>query len=130
MRTLGAFACVLAVTVVQGAAQTRGVTAEDYLSFEFVADPHFSPDGSTVAYVMTTIDRKQNRRHSDIWTVPADGSRDATALTASPQSSNSPRWSPDGRTMAFLTARPAGPMLPRRRRAWTTSINPWPSATR
>ena len=83
-------------------AQTRGVTADDYLSFEFLADPHFSPDGSTIAYVVTTIDRKQNRRHSDVWTTPADGSREPAALTASPQSSNSPRWSPDGTTLAFL----------------------------
>jgi dipeptidyl aminopeptidase/acylaminoacyl peptidase len=86
-------------------AQTRGVTADDYLSFESLSDPHFSPDGSTIAYVVTTIDRKQNRRHSDLWTVPADGSREGMALTASPQTSNSPRWSPDGRTIAFLSAR-------------------------
>jgi Tol biopolymer transport system component len=37
------------------AAQTRGVTADDYLSFEFLSDPRFSPDGSTIAYVVTTI---------------------------------------------------------------------------
>src|SRR3954470_17193474 len=78
-------------------AQTRGATAEDYFSFVTPADPHFSPDGSTIAFVVTTIDQKQNRRHSDIWSVPADGSRDPNALTPAPQSSNSPRWSPDGK---------------------------------
>jgi hypothetical protein len=42
----------------------RGVTPEDYLSFKFVGDPHISPDGKIVAYVLTTIKRKisANRR--------------------------------------------------------------------
>ena len=77
-------------------AQTRGATAEDYLAFETLGDPHFSPDGSTIAFVVTTIDQKQNRRRSEIWSVPADGSREPMALTRAPQSSNSPRWRPDG----------------------------------
>ena len=105
MKKLAVLAFVLAATAATAVAQTRGVTAGDYLSFESLSDPHFSPHGSTIAYVVTTIDRKQNRRHSDIWTVPADGSREPVALTALPQSSNSPRWSPDGRTIAFLSAR-------------------------
>ena len=59
------------------AAQNRGVTAEDYFAFETLGDPHFSPDGSTIAFVVTTVDQKQNRRRSEIWSVPADGSRRA-----------------------------------------------------
>src|SRR5205085_12618298 len=41
-----------------------------------------------------------------IGSVPADGSREPVALTTAPQSSNGPRWSPDGKTIAFLSARP------------------------
>jgi dipeptidyl aminopeptidase/acylaminoacyl peptidase len=94
----------LAAAVLAGA-QTRGVTAEDYLAFETLSDPRFSPDGSTIAFVVTTIDQKQNRRRSDVQIVAADGSGTPRVLTTGPQSSNSPRWSPDGRTLGFLSAR-------------------------
>src|ERR1041384_4598445 len=84
------------VLAVPAIAQTRGMTSEDYFAFETLGDPRFSPDGSTIAFVVTTVDQKQNRRRSAIWAVAVDGSKEPVALTTSPQSSNSPRWSQIG----------------------------------
>src|SRR5262245_57423570 len=101
--------CTFIALLVAGSvlAQTRGVTPEDYFAFESLSDPHFSPDGSVIAYVVTTVDQKQNRRHSAIWTVDANGPHQPVQMTTALQSSNGPRWSPDGKAIAFLSARPA-----------------------
>jgi dipeptidyl aminopeptidase/acylaminoacyl peptidase len=91
-------------------AQTRrGITPEDYFSFQFIGDPHLSPDGQTVAYVLTTIDQKKNRRESSIWLVPIDASAPPRRLSAEGFSSNSPRWSPDGKTLAIISTRNSDP---------------------
>src|SRR5262245_32579394 len=87
--------------------QKRGITPQDYFAFEFVSDPRISPDGKLVAYVVTKIDRAQNRRNSAIWMAATDHSRAPWQFTTSPQSSNSPRWSPDVKSLAFLSTRPS-----------------------
>jgi dipeptidyl aminopeptidase/acylaminoacyl peptidase len=100
-------------------AQTKhGVTAEDYFSFEFINDPQISPDGQWVAYTVATIDQKANKRASRIWIASIDGSHPAVAFTSESTSSTSPRWSPDGRSLAFLSARDGG-----RAQIWTLSRN-------
>lgn len=87
----------------------RGVTPEDYYAFEFLSDPQISPDGKLVAYVVTRVDRAQNRRTTSIWMAATDGSRPPWQFTTSPQASSSPRWSPNGRWLAFLSSRPGDP---------------------
>src|SRR5438445_10849899 len=99
--------CLVVTAVSVFGQQSRGITPEDYYSFEFASDSNLSPDGKTVAYVVTKIDRALNRRNSSIWMVATDGSRAPWQFTTSPQSSNSPRWSPDGKSLAFLSSRPA-----------------------
>src|SRR5580698_1921061 len=83
----------------------RGITPEDYFAFQFMGDARISPDGKQVAYVLTAIDQKKNRRNSSIWLVSVDGQSAPRRLTAEGFNSNSPRWSPDGSRLAFLSAR-------------------------
>ncbi|HEX8144520.1 MAG TPA: S9 family peptidase [Pyrinomonadaceae bacterium] len=113
IRSHGALALLILLASIataqpQPSQQRRGVTPEDYYGFEFLREPRISPDGKLVAYVLTTIDRKQNRRNSSIWLATTDGTRAPWQFTTSPQSSSSPQWSPDGQYLAFISSRPAG----------------------
>lgn len=97
---------LLICAMAQTSASARGITPEDYYAFEFPGDPQISPDGKLVAYVVTKVDRAQNRRNSTIWMAATDGSRAPWQFTTAPQSFTAPRWSPDGQSLAFLSSRP------------------------
>jgi dipeptidyl aminopeptidase/acylaminoacyl peptidase len=101
-------ASVCALIASATALANRGVTPEDYFAFHFLNDARISPDGRQVAYVMTVVDQQRNRRNSSIWMVAADGSSSARRLTSDNVNSTSPRWSPDGFVLAFLSNRTAG----------------------
>jgi dipeptidyl aminopeptidase/acylaminoacyl peptidase len=132
-KTFSLAALILFFSAVAVVAQApRGITPEDYYAFEFISDPNISPDGKLVAYVVTKIDRAQNRRSASIWMVATDGSRAPWQFTTSPQTSNSPRWSSDGRSLAFLSSRPestapasatATPAEPPRAQVYLLSMN-------
>jgi dipeptidyl aminopeptidase/acylaminoacyl peptidase len=82
-----------------------GMVPEDIYELIGVGDPRVSPDGRTVAYMVTTVDRDANEYRSAIWVVPTDGSSQPERLTHGGKRDGSPRWSPDGGQLAFVSAR-------------------------
>src|SRR5579872_297999 len=100
-------ASVCALIASATAFANRGVTPEDYFAFHFLSDAHISPDGKQIAYVTTVVDQQRNRRNSSIWIVATDGRSAPRRLTSENFNSSSPRWSPDGFVIAFLSTRTA-----------------------
>jgi len=91
-------------------AQKKPLTFEDFIRIKRVADPQVSPDGTRVAYVVTEMDHERNSSNSDIWVIPFKGG-EARRLTTSPKSDSHPRWSPDGKTLAFTSSRNGTPQI-------------------
>jgi dipeptidyl aminopeptidase/acylaminoacyl peptidase len=93
--------------VASGAPQARRLlTADDFYRIQIVSDPQCSPDGQWVAYVVTTNDREVDESRSALWMVSWDGTQHIQ-LTNAANDIRAPRFSPDGRYLAFLS-KPAG----------------------
>jgi dipeptidyl aminopeptidase/acylaminoacyl peptidase len=95
------------------AAATRSdrLTTADIVLMREVTDVELSPDGTLVAHTLrvpSPLD-EPGRSHSQIWLVDAAGKQPPRRFTPEGRSSWSPRWSPDGERIAFLSKRPGDP---------------------
>jgi len=100
--TLAALAAVLgAATSAQS--EKRPMTFDDLVAMHRVSDPQMSPDGRYIAYTVATPDREANRVAPNIWIVSTSGGEPRQLTRGG--SDQRPRWSPDGKTIAFVSAR-------------------------
>jgi dipeptidyl aminopeptidase/acylaminoacyl peptidase len=95
--------CSVDVSAADEAAK-HAFSVHDMLAMERISDPAVSPDGTQVLYTVRTTDMAANSGHTDLWLVPIQGGT-SRRLTTSPQNDYHGRWSPDGRTIWFLSTR-------------------------
>jgi acylaminoacyl-peptidase len=97
-----AFFMVLTVFAFAESPNTHRFQLIDVFQLEYAADPQISPDGTTIVYARNFMDIMKDRRRSNLWILKADGT-DHRPLTSGNQNDASPRWSPDGKRLAYVS---------------------------
>ena len=85
---------------------SRGMVPADLTRIRSMSDAQVSPDGRTIAFVVTTLSEERDEYLSHIWLVDAAGG-EPRRFTAGPRRDTAPRWSPDGTRLAFVSEREA-----------------------
>jgi dipeptidyl aminopeptidase/acylaminoacyl peptidase len=102
---------------------TQLIQPEDLYLLRFVSEAQISPDGSRVAYVVKTIAAESHEYRSAIWVAPTDGG-EPRQFTGGQHQDHTPRWSPDGQSLAFVSDRPGeGKRGKKRSQLWLMPAN-------
>lgn len=115
-RLIAILATALFICAAVAVAQERRFTIDDLLKVRRVSDPQLSPKGDLVAFTITDVDKVANRSSTQIFLVPLSGG-EPRQLTNDANSSTTPRWSPDGEKLAFISARDGESQI------WTIDIS-------
>jgi Tol biopolymer transport system component len=108
-QAMAAWAAVAAVAVTAPVSlkaqeqRKRAITFQDLISMHRLSEPQVSPDGKWIAYAVSTPDLEANKSVRNIWIVSTSGGQ-PRQLTRGGTDAR-PRWSPDGKKLAFLSSR-------------------------
>jgi dipeptidyl aminopeptidase/acylaminoacyl peptidase len=80
-------------------------TIDDLLALRIASDPQISPDGSLIAFTVLESDGENNTTSSALWLVGSGGGKSPWQISGGEHHDMLPRWSPDGRTLAFVSDR-------------------------
>jgi dipeptidyl aminopeptidase/acylaminoacyl peptidase len=108
LRSIPAWCLLVAIGIGTSHAATTAqrFTFEDITAVRDVADPQIAPEGEWVAYTVATNDLEKDKSVTHVWMASWDG-RQTVQLTNSDHNEHTPRWSPDGKSLAFLASRSA-----------------------
>ncbi len=96
---------LLGVSSLLGEGPKPGLKIDDLNQLVRVGDPMVSPEGKQIVYTVSRVDTEDDKNVTELWMVDWDG-KNNLQLTYGTESASSPRWSPDGRFLAFSSSRP------------------------